>query len=52
LAQRTSVKEALTNLLRGRNTVSINGVRVTLSIERIGIVREAGGAYWDAILDD
>ncbi len=43
-------KEALTGLLQGLHTMSVNGQRGTFVIERLGIVPEAGGAYWDAVL--
>lgn len=46
-------KEAFTGLLRGRHEVAINGgERRRFDIDQVGVVPEAGGAYWHAVLND
>lgn len=45
-------KEALSRLLQGSSWVIVNNQKYSFDIERFGIVPEAGGAYWDAVLDN
>lgn len=53
VAQHTPTGKAeFKNLLEGVHRVVINGKRKTIIINDIGIVPEAGGAYWHTVLDD
>jgi len=52
VAQHTPAgKEAFKKLLEGVHRVEVNGQRRNIVINEIGIVPEAGGAYWHTVLD-
>lgn len=53
VAQHTTAgKHEFKKLLEGTHNVVINGQRINLMIKEIGIVPEAGGAYWHAVLNE
>lgn len=44
-------KNALSNLLVGTHTITVNGVTRTLTIHRVRVVVEGGGAFWSSPKD-
>jgi len=46
------IKQKFAELLEGWHQIEINGEKKSILINEVGIVPEAGGAYWHTVLDD